>query len=392
MQEEGGGRSYRILCVVPGCGGGDWPPLLALAEGLHRRGHDLMVVCDRNTKKAVQTSGLTTLCLPHDLDLANVFEPAIAGLISRKERTFQKDENPLELWGLSCVDFIKTSLNCWCPSLVITSLLGVGLGEILSKKLPAPWCFLNPSFYFGHSNPLLWDADFSEMGAQMYKHWLLPNMKKTNLVLHATDQAFDICPPDLPAKHHYVGPLFWEMPRNGLESLQSKGPPWVLVAVSTSPQPDDLAIVKTALRALESMAFRVLVTLAPGHNKDDLGRIPANVHVTGYTPHSTVLPHCRLVISHAGHGIVMKSMYYGIPMVLVPWGRDQPGVAVRAERMGTAVVVTKPDCSVRTLSKAIRRILNSPQYQEGLQAVSRRLQKLDGVTKAVDHIERYLTE
>lgn len=390
MQEEGRSRSYRILCVITGCGGGDWPPLLALAEGLHRRGHDLMVVCDTSTLKAVQASGMKAFCLPQELDLAKVFEPAISRLLTRNEKLCQGDGNPLEIWGMSCVAYIIKSLNGWCPSLIITSLLGIGLGGILSRNLSVPWCFLNPSFYFGHTNALLWDIDFSEMGVQMYQHWLLPNMKKANLVLHATDQAFDICPPVLPAHHQYVGPIFWEMPGRGEQSLQRKGPPWVLIAVSTSPQPGDMTIVKTALKALDSMNFRVLVTLAPGHNKDELNPIPANVHVMGYTPHSKVLPHCRLVISHAGHGIVMKSMYHGIPMVLLPWGRDQPGVAVRAERMGTTVVVPKLDCSVRTLAAAIQKIFSDPKYLERSQAVSCRFRKIDGTTEAVEHIEQFL--
>lgn len=390
MQEKGRYHSFRILCVVTGCGGGDWHPLLALAAGLHRRGHGLTVVCDRSTVQYVQASGLTTLCLPQDLDLAHVFEPALARLLSRQDQLFPGDENPLEKWGISCVDFVKASLNGWRPSLIITSLLTVGLGAILARSLATPWCFLNPSFYFGPPRGHLRDEDFSEMGVQMYRHWILPLVKTANLVLHATDQAFDICPALLPSRHKYVGPMFWEMPDNGQEFLKKSGPPWVLIALSTSPQPGDLTIVRTALKALESLDFRILVTLADGHDKEELGRIAANVHVTGYTPHSKVLPHCRLVISHAGHGIVMKSMVHGIPMVLVPWGRDQPGVAARAGRLGTAVVVPKCGCSVAALFDTIQTILNDTQYQRKAQMVSSRLRRMDGVANAVDHIEGFL--
>ena len=69
MEEKFGYRAHRILCVITGCGGGDWPPLLALAEGLCRRGHELLVVCDRDSVNAVQASGLTTLILPQSLEL-----------------------------------------------------------------------------------------------------------------------------------------------------------------------------------------------------------------------------------------------------------------------------------------------------------------------------------
>ena len=390
MQEKGRGPSYPILCIITGCGGGDWPPLLALASGLHRRGHDLMVVCDTTAEKSVQATGMVTLCLPQSLDLAHVFEPAIARLLSRKEKLILGGENPLEVWSKSCIDYVKIALNDWCPSLVLTSLFGVGLGRMLSKKFVKPWCFLNPSFSFSHSLRHPRKEDFSEMGVQMYRHWLLPLAKTANLVLHATDPEFDYCPKVLPAHHKYVGPMFWELPGNDLALLKKPGPPWVLMALSTSPQPADLTIVRTALKALRSKDFRILITLAPGHDKDDLGCTSANVHVTGYIAHSRVLPHCRLVISHAGHGIVMKAMVHGVPMVLVPWGRDQPGVAARAERLGTAVVVPRSECSVSTLNEAVKKIINDPKYMHRSQKVADRLRNMDGVTCAVDYVEKFL--
>lgn len=390
MQERVRGLSYHILCVITGCGGGDWPPLLALAAGLHRRGHHLLVVCDRSTVEAVQSSGLPALCLPPTLGLANVFEPAISLLLSREKKSFQGGENPLIVWGQSCVEYIKKYLKDWRPSLVITSLFGIGLGEILSEEFSTPRCFLNPAFYFGYSDKHFWDRDFSEKGGQMYRQWLLPLAETANLVLHATDPCFDISP-TLPApQHEYVGPLFWEKPGNLPELLKEPGPPWVLITLSTSPQPGDLTIARTALKSLGSMDVRVLVTLASGHNKDELGQIPANVHVMGYLPHSRVLPLCCLVISHAGHGIVLKAMTYGVPMVLVPWGRDQPGVAARAKRLGTAMVISRRDYCVESLADTIKMVLINPEYLARSQIQSCRLKSLVGEAKAVGFIERFM--
>jgi UDP:flavonoid glycosyltransferase YjiC (YdhE family) len=44
-------------------------------------------------------------------------------------------------------------------------------------------------------------------------------------------------------------------------------------------------------------------------------------------PHAKVLKRSCLLVSHAGHGVVLKALYYGVPMVLVPWGRDQTGAS-----------------------------------------------------------------
>ena len=320
MREKGSRYSSHILCVITGCGGGDWPPLLALATALYRSGHDLMVVCDLSTLEAAQASGLKTICLPQSIDLAGFFEPALTRLLSRKEQLHQDSANPLLLWGQSSVGFIKNMHKGQRPSVIITSLLGVGLGELLAEGYAVPWCFLNPSFNFGHSTEQFRSTDFSEMGAQMYRRWILPLVKTADLVLHTTDREFDCGPGAKSPGHRYVGPMFWERTGENMEFIKKPGPPWVLVTLSTSPQPGDLTIVETALKALAAMDIRVLVSLAAGHDHNCLGSIPGHIQVMGYAPHSQVLPHCCLVISHAGHGIVMKSMVHGIPMVLVPWG------------------------------------------------------------------------
>ncbi|MFW2369024.1 MAG: glycosyltransferase [Desulforhopalus sp.] len=390
MKEKARPHTYSILIVITGCGGGDWPPLLALAVGLRRAGHSLRVVCDNSTVEAVKAVGLTPLCLPQSHDLANLFEPAIARLLSGQEIMSAGGDSPFVNWARSCVDLIVRSLQGWQPALVITSLFGLELGEMLARRFLVLRCFLNPSFYFSESEEEIWSRDFSEIGGQMYRRWLLPQAKSANLVLHATDRTFDFCT-DHPSSHHkYVGPMFWEMAGNGLHMLQKPGPPWVLITLSTSPQPRDLTIVKTALESLEPIDVRVMVTLAPGHDQSALGRIPDNAHVAGYIPHSKVLPHCCLVISHAGHGIVMKAMKYGVPMVLVPWGRDQPGVAMRAERLGTATVVARESCCVETLSEAISEVMNNPGYREQSRLASMRLRNIDGVADGVEQVQLFM--
>ena len=117
------------------------------------------------------------------------------------------------------------------------------------------------------------------------------------------------------------------------------------------------------------------------------GAVPDHVSLSGYVPHSIVLPDSRLIISHAGHGTVMKALYYGVPMVLVPWGRDQPGVAARAEALGVATVVRRDACTDAVVDQAVRRILDDPRYTERVRTVSRRLQAEDAVTAACTSVE-----
>jgi MGT family glycosyltransferase len=221
---------------------------------------------------------------------------------------------------------------------------------------------------------------------------LVPAVVPTGtLILHATDPAFDVLPARLLGHHRYVGPLLWETPAVAPAFLRTPGPAWVLVSLSTLPQDGEVDIARAAIRAFQREAVRVLVTLAPEHVRTALGAVPDNVYLSDYVPHSTVLQDSRLVISHAGHGIVMKALYHGVPMVLVPWGRDQPGVAARAEALGVAVVVQRDARTDAAVAQAVRRILDDPRYTERVCTVSRRLQAEDAVTAACMQVESLWT-
>jgi len=238
------------------------------------------------------------------------------------------------------------------------------------------------------SGAQLWEADFLGASIGVFRYWFQPLMRRATMVLHATDAAFDIPPICLPGHHHYAGPLLWEPTMVAPEFLRTPGPRWVLVSVSTLPQAGEVAIAQAAVRALRHEGLRVLVTVAPDHAAE-LGELPEHVYLSGYVPHSAVMAASRLIISHAGHGIVMKALYYGVPMVLVPWGRDQPGVAARAEALGVAAVVRRDACNDASVAQALRQVLDNAHFTQRARAISKRLQVEDAVAEACAQIELF---
>jgi len=118
--------------------------------------------------------------------------------------------------------------------------------------------------------------------------------------------------------------------------------------------------------------------------------VPANARIELFVPHSAVLKRSGLLVSHAGHGVVAKALYYGVPMVLVPWDRDQPGVAARAATLGVAEVIARHDLTERRLSAAIDKVLSTPSYQENAARIAGRLQARDAVALARAQIEALL--
>jgi len=83
----------------------------------------------------------------------------------------------------------------------------------------------------------------------------------------------------------------------------------------------------------------------------------------------------------------MKALWYGVPMVLIPWGRDQPGVAARAERLGVARVVPRDQLTAETVGSALDAVLENPTFGEAARSHAARLRQQDPVAVACAAIE-----
>jgi zeaxanthin glucosyltransferase len=59
------------------------------------------------------------------------------------------------------------------------------------------------------------------------------------------------------------------------------------------------------------------------------GPVPSNVIVVDQAPQIELLKRATLCITHAGLNTALESLAYGVPMVAIPIGYDQFGVAAR---------------------------------------------------------------
>jgi UDP:flavonoid glycosyltransferase YjiC (YdhE family) len=103
--------------------------------------------------------------------------------------------------------------------------------------------------------------------------------------------------------------------------------------------------------AFAGETFDVVVTTA---DVDPSGlKSPPNVRIERFVPHSPVLKRCACVVCHAGMGITQKALAHGVPVVAVPFGRDQPEVARRVEVARAGVRLPASKLSGPTIRQAV---------------------------------------
>ena len=381
-------KQRSVLVLLSARGGGDRHPVVALACGLRDRGDQVTVLCDLATEEMIAGTGLTTLTVPSGHDQSSYFKQWQKELQDKGGKLNESTIDPLVEWATLTQPIVQVDVSKIKPDLIISTLFCMGLADALATNLNIPWCFVNPSFYFGDHSPRRWEEDWYGAFVPWFaENCFLPLSRRANIVLHATDREFDMQPSQVPPNHHYVGFLLWEPVKKAPDYINRPGDPWALITLSTLPQQGEVILARSALWALADQPVRTLLPLANGHSRDEIGDIPENARLAEYVPHSPVLKQSSIVVSHAGHGIVSKALYYGVPMALLPWDRDQPGVAARAEALGVAAVVSRPNVSPETVAQAVATVLEKPEYRETVTRISARLQATDAIDVAYKILE-----
>lgn len=181
-------------------------------------------------------------------------------------------------------------------------------------------------------------------------------------VLVLTSPSFDFSAPTLPSNVRYVGPQLDDPYWTGDDVSTPPGAdPLVLVAMSSVYQ-NQVKVLRRIAAALGGLPVRALVTTGRAVDPADI-EAAENVDVVESAPHRTILPETAVVITHAGHGTVLKALAAGVPLVCVPMGRDQRDNTTRVLRLGAGVRVSK-NAGPRRIAAAVRRVLDRPEYAQ----------------------------
>ncbi|WP_030170166.1 MULTISPECIES: glycosyltransferase [Actinomycetes] len=185
----------------------------------------------------------------------------------------------------------------------------------------------------------------------------------------------------LPASVQMVGFQPWDPPAAAPDFIDEPGEPWILVTCSTEYQGDE-SLARTAVEALRDQPFRVLLTLADAYEKADLPDAP-NITKVKFVPHGPIMDKLAAVVTHAGMGIVGKATRAGVPIVAVPFGRDQPEIARRITEAGVGVSIPAKKLTAAKLREAVH---GAVAMRPRAQAVARDLEQTDPARACADAV------
>ena len=226
------------------------------------------------------------------------------------------------------------------------------------------------------------NAARAELGLAPQTHFF-EQVAGARKILLSVAQSFDFGANPPPAPFAYIGPMVrdpeWVAPQ--ATSLPKGEDPLVLISSSTLYQAQE-DMLRRCIAAVAGEPVRAILTLGPALNPEAFADAPSNVTVLASASHDALVPHCAAVISHAGHGTVVRPLLHGVPLVSLPMGRDQADNAARVAARGAGITLsqTAPPEEIRA---ALRRVLGEPGFREAAARLGAEIRReIDGGAKA----------
>jgi MGT family glycosyltransferase len=385
-------------------GGGNVPPVLGAARRLLARGHRVRVMADAVVGPEAERAGAGFRAWQRApsrrdrspaSDVLRDWEAAddLGGFLRLRDLimcgpALAYAEDVLEELGRRRADLILTSemllgvmaageaagvpLGLLCPNISVFPLpgvppLGMGLLPATTEAERARHAEIGAGFR------AVLDEGLPPVNAARRALGLPParslgdQFRAAKCALLATSPVFDFPADVLPPMFRYVGPLLAEPEwAEGASSPRSEAAPLVVVAFSSTFQ-DQLGAIRNAARAMAELPVRGVVTLGPALAGAQVDA-PPNVAVVDAASHDVLMAGAAAVITHAGHGTVMRSLTHGVPLLCLPMGRDQHDNAARVTARGAGLTLDRA-ASAAAIREALQRLLQDGAFR----AAARRL-------------------
>ena len=394
-------RKGRFLFVTME-GGGNIPPVLGLAERLIRRGHEVHVLTEPCLRENVEKIGAEFSPFRRHFVREDRAEDIIGDSEARTPLGAMKKTFDRIIFGPAGIvaeetqrvlrerSFDVVAADVMTPG----SLVAAEAAQLprvvlfhMPESLPGPGRpaagpgFLPRTDLIGRMRDRLlrkmffrnlkqYVAGFNDVrrqyGLSPYTdvEELVDQFNQADRRLILTTREFDFPIDPAPSNVRYVGPILddpgwvgeWENPWPADDRR-----PLVVVSFSTTYQ-NQRSAIERVMEGVAGLDVRVLVTLGPAMSKQRF-QSSENVEVVSEAPHTEVFPHAAAVVTHGGHGTVIRALASGVPLLCMPMGRDQDDNAARVFWHGAGLRL-KVTASPQRIAAALERVLQEPTFRD----------------------------
>jgi len=383
-------------------------PQLALVDALVKKGEEVIYYCAPAFKEKIEKTGAEFRLLTTKYDryidefglivglnivqierlLMDVSNDIIAGLsgIVRDEKPDYIISDVITYYGAAAAHANKVPLITFFPVFCVTRGITGSLPlsfmlRILGQVISAP----------NHLIRLLKGA------ARLNKYMGDYPVSLQNAASHGSEMNIVSIPgffqfrADAFAKDKYIftGPMLYykrETPDFPVENAAGKKFIYISLGTVYNKRPKFFA---QCFKAFEKTDYRVIMSMPEAITRGLKDKIPDNFIVRPYVPQLQVLQYVDAFISHGGMNSVQESLYFGVPMVIIPQSTDQYLNGFRLARLGAGICLKKETPDAKELLSAVEKVIANTAYKDRAKELSGMSKSAGGVEAAVKAIEGF---
>lgn len=388
----------RVLCTcLPGHG--HFNPMLALAQGLARAGHEVAFATAADFCAHIEGTGFPAfpagLALARQMEEARRVYPEQAGLVAMER--FEQFV-PRMLAGVAAparaADLVPL-VERWKPDLLVHDETEFA-GPVAAARAGIPWADQS----VGILRPLAM--------ARLAGETLAPLAQEYGVDVGPFGGMFrylyiDVAPASMQSAE--IGEVAVAHPvQNATMDPGAEGeslPEWVrrlppdrpvvYVSLGTVFNAKARDVFAAVLEGLRAEPVTAILTVGTDNDPADFGAQPDHVHIERFIPQSLLLPFCDAVVNQGGTAI-LPILGHGLPLLVLPQGANQFHNAAACVAAGVGRRLLPGEVSPEAVRRDVRALLDEPALREAARRVQDELAGMPGPERGVALLEQLAAE
>jgi len=369
-------------------------PTLGVVRELVSRGHEVRYYSYESMREKIEGSGAQFIpCDEYDTqqkltpqDGARIGSDIAFSTKILVDTTLALDQavcSEMEMWKPDCI--VADSMAFW--------------GKAVAKKLGVPLVSSTTTFAFNRNSSKGMNQGGKDLLGMLFsipranrqvkrlqrqgypvKNVLdiIGNDNETHTVVY-TSPEFQPCAETFSEKYAFVGPMI----RTVETPFQKEREQLVYISMGTVNN-EMLPLYQSCVEAFRESPYQVVLSVGEMVDPSLLGELPEHISVFPHVDQIALLEQADVFLTHCGMNSVNESLYFGVPLVMLPQTPEQNRVANRVEELGAGLRLSGQ--TPEAIREAAAEVLGDPSYSRSAAGISNGMKKCSGVNGAVEKI------
>lgn len=371
-------------------------PTLGVVRELVSRGHQIWYYSYNTMREKIESTGATFVSCD-DYDMEQKLTPKDSVRVG-KDLAFSMKilvETTLALDDKVCSDMEQLKPDC-----IVADSMAVW-GKAVAMKLGIPFVSSTTTFAFNQHSAKIMKQSIGELLKMVFsmpkitkqirrlqnkgypvKNILdiIQNDDNTHTIVY-TSPEFQPCSETFSDKYAFVGPSV----RPAISKVEKQRDKLIYISMGTVNN-NMMALYKRCLSAFADTDYQVIMSVGNLISIEEFGVLPENITVFTHVDQIAILQQADVFVSHCGMNSVSESLYFGVPLVMLPQTSEQGGVAERVLQLGAGIKLSKSDTA--SIINAIEKITADRSYKQNATEISIGFRHCSGAKGAADKIEQ----